>query len=213
MRASRFGRRLALVSAALLFVSPAYAQTAPQPTPPVITPAPPVVRPPQIPPIIRQLPPVVAQPAPAPTQPAPHRGTTTSVQPGTVTVIVRRPDADGDGHNATASGGDDCDDSDASRYPGNPERANTRDEDCNDATYAGAHDGDQDGDGFISDRFSNTRANGVVNAGPDCNDAEATINILAQELPNGIDDDCDGEVDNLLGTWWDPTRPSTRTQN
>jgi hypothetical protein len=107
---------------------------------------------------------------------------------------VRRPDADRDGHNATASGGDDCDDSDASRYPGATEIANTRDEDCNPTTIGTR---DADGDGFTSYLVSNP---GGVN-GLDCNDAEAGINRLAQELPNGIDDNCDGHVDNLLGTW------------
>ena len=41
MRASRFGGRLALVLAALLFVGPAYAQTAPTQIPPIIRPVPP----------------------------------------------------------------------------------------------------------------------------------------------------------------------------
>src|SRR5258708_13114308 len=35
-------------------------------------------------------------------------------------------DADGDGHASIATGGDDCDDGDASRYPGNPERSDPR---------------------------------------------------------------------------------------
>lgn len=190
MRPSRFGRRLALVSAALLFVNPAYAQTAP----------------PQIPPIIRQLPPV-AQPAPRPTQPAPDVIVPfQSAQPGT--VIARPPppetDADGDGVSIGAS---DCDDADASRYPGATEYANTRDEDCNPATFGG-REGDQDGDGYISDRFSNPSESGGVNAGDDCNDSPdrgAEIHRGAQELPNGLDDNCDGVVDNLLGTWrWTP---------
>jgi hypothetical protein len=42
-------------------------------------------------------------------------------------------DHDGDGHLAASCGGDDCDDNDANRYPGNVEIAdsNDHDEDCN----------------------------------------------------------------------------------
>lgn len=185
MRASRFGRRLALASAVILFVSPAYAQTAPRPTPPIIRPLPPVTQP--------------APPRVAPIRPR-------AAQAGT--VIARPPppetDADGDGVSIGAS---DCDDADASRYPGATEYANTRDEDCNPTTFGG-REGDQDGDGYISDRFSNPSESGGVNAGDDCNDSwgrGAEIHRGAQELPNDIDDNCDGVVDNLLGTWrWTP---------
>ena len=41
----------------------------------------------------------------------------------------------------------------------------------------------------------------------DCNDEGRVgrqINPNAQELPNGIDDNCDGEIDNLIGTWRTP---------
>src|SRR6185295_1208209 len=44
------------------------------------------------------------------------------------------PDADGDGHASTGCGGDDCDDANAHRYPGNPESCNDVDEDCDPAT-------------------------------------------------------------------------------
>ncbi|NVJ61488.1 MAG: hypothetical protein HWE27_13915 [Gammaproteobacteria bacterium] len=66
-------------------------------------------------------------------------------------AICERPceDRDGDGYKALSCGGDDCDDRDPNRFPGNPEicDANGIDEDC-DATTVG--DIDKDGDGFIS---------------------------------------------------------------
>ena len=55
-------------------------------------------------------------------------------------------DADGDGVDSVACGGDDCDDNDPNRYPGNIEVCNEgRDEDC-DMTTGG--NSDSDGDGF-----------------------------------------------------------------
>ncbi|WMS86822.1 MopE-related protein [Pleionea litopenaei] len=58
-------------------------------------------------------------------------------------------DRDGDGHGALSCGGDDCDDRDPNRFPGNPEicDANGIDEDCDPKTVG---DKDADGDGFIS---------------------------------------------------------------
>lgn len=56
------------------------------------------------------------------------------------------PDLDGDGHRAADCGGDDCDDNDARRYPGNVEKLlNVHDEDCNPNTYKSR---DSDGDGY-----------------------------------------------------------------
>jgi len=185
MRESHFGKRLALVLASALVVCPAYAQTPPRPTPQVTLPSPQVVRP---------MPPVTQ---PAPQVGAPIRPRT--AQPG----VVTQRDADGDGHEALSFGGDDCDDANANRFPGNPEVANTQDEDCNASTYGG-HGGDADNDGFISDRFSNPNDRGGINAGDDCDDSEPSINPRAQELPNRLDDDCDFVVDNLLGRWWTP---------
>src|SRR5512143_1962870 len=45
-------------------------------------------------------------------------------------------DADGDGHGAISCGGDDCDDADANRYPGNAEVCDAAgvDDDCDPAT-------------------------------------------------------------------------------
>ena len=118
-------------------------------------------------------------------------------QPGTV---APRPgsDQDGDGYPVE----EDCDDRDASRFPQNTETANDRDEDCNPATF-GTRDDDRDG--YLSGQISNYATYGVsASGGDDCDDRQAGIRPDAQELPNRIDDNCDGIVDNLLGRWWTP---------
>lgn len=57
-------------------------------------------------------------------------------------------DADGDGYDSIACGGNDCDDKDVGRNPGQTEicDARGRDEDCDVRTVG---DKDEDGDGFI----------------------------------------------------------------
>ena len=114
-----------------------------------------------------------------------------------VTATSECGDLDGDGSKSAACGGDDCDDSNPARYPGATEVGNSEDEDC-DPQSIGGTDGDRDG--FIDANVSNP--GGAT--GDDCNDSQATINPNAQELPNRLDDDCDGLVDNLLGVWWTP---------
>jgi hypothetical protein len=116
-------------------------------------------------------------------------------------VVPRRSQAgdDLDGDGATFS--NDCDDNDASRYPGAPEVANDRDEDCNPTTIGVL---DNDRDGFTSSRISNLASYRNGASGDDCDDNEAGVRPTAQELPNRIDDNCDGVVDNLIGTWWTP---------
>lgn len=90
--------------------------------------------------------------------------------------ILTRParDADGDGHESLLCGGDDCDDADAAKYPGNVEVCDAYgyDEDCNDATYGLR---DQDGDGYFDYRCFNI-VNGVVrSSGNDCDDNNPAI--------------------------------------
>lgn len=81
-------------------------------------------------------------------------------------------DADGDNHIDEAMGGDDCDDGDASVYPGVLDDCDGVDNDC-----VGGVDGDSDGD-----------AVGVCN---DCDDADAAIYPGAVDACDGVDSDCD----------------------
>ncbi|MCA9574959.1 MAG: putative metal-binding motif-containing protein [Sandaracinaceae bacterium] len=85
------------------------------------------------------------------------------------TTDCTTPDVDGDGYDSVACGGSDCDDDDADRNPGAPERcegmlgngqpAADHDEDCNPCTVRstanGSVDGDMDIDGYPADTCSN----------------------------------------------------------
>jgi hypothetical protein len=139
-----------------------------------ITGAPPVVRPPQV-----------------------------QIQPPARTCPASQRDCDGDGFNSVAHGGNDCDDYDRARWPGAPEVADREghDEDCDTQTYGQV---DADGDGEFDARYFNRTASGEINGGTDCDDTRRGIRSTAQELPNRIDDDCNGVVDDLAGTWYTP---------
>lgn len=109
-------------------------------------------------------------------------------------------DCDADGSKSSEYGGADCDDADPNRFPGNPEFADLdgHDEDCDPQTIGNL---DVDGDGFIDARIYNVGGA----RGTDCDDTRWFIHPGAAELPNKIDDDCDGVIDNLVGEWWSPT--------
>jgi len=86
-------------------------------------------------------------------------------------------DLDGDGFDGGVDG-DDCDDDDASVYPGAEEVAyDDIDQDCDGADLT-----DVDGDGFDGGE-----------SGDDCSDDDATVYPGADEVPyDAIDQDCDG---------------------
>lgn len=104
----------------------------------------------------------------------------------TVTVCEREAglvDTDSDGFPACL----DCDDSDASVYPGALEIPNDgRDQDCDgtDTTDGTTAEGcDLDGDGYDA----------LFCGGPDCNDADSTVYPSAVEIAgDNLDQDCDG---------------------
>jgi hypothetical protein len=134
-------------------------------------------------------------------------------------------DADGDGHGAMSCGGDDCDDTDPHDYPGNAEVCvydattmmrvtPTHDEDCNPMTFSSmaSSDGDHDGDHYVDVSCLNRDQNGNTFRGNDCADlapvmprapftvpvAAASVHPTATELCNGVDDDCNGVIDDGL---------------
>ncbi|MBK7862713.1 MAG: putative metal-binding motif-containing protein [Archangiaceae bacterium] len=120
----------------------------------------------------------------------------------------RDDDRDGDGVNDAECGGVDCDDLDPHRRPGLEEVCDPlgHDEDCNEATW-GALDRDLDGHldarcfhagpdgGPLAQRWRADAGFFDFLAGTDCDDFNARVFPLAGEVCNGIDDDCDGQVD------------------
>jgi len=117
-------------------------------------------------------------------------------------------DADGDGFGSD----EDCDDADASANPGAAEVCDGVDNDCDgvvdgpDATDATDWFLDQDADGYgdpdTVERACEAPA-GAIADGRDCDDAEPTAWPDAPERCDGIDNDCDGIIDNdVQDTWY-----------
>lgn len=107
-------------------------------------------------------------------------------------------DADGDGFASSATGGDDCDDTDALRHPSAIEvcDAANRDEDCDPATF-GLRDADSDGapDAACCNRND---VSGALRCGSDCDDRRPSTHPTATESCNGFDDDCDRAIDETV---------------
>ncbi|MBK7777949.1 MAG: hypothetical protein IPI43_28195 [Sandaracinaceae bacterium] len=102
---------------------------------------------------------------------------------------------DGDGHDAVACGGDDCDDTDADRFPGNPETCDDgssgqHDEDCDPATFGTT---DRDGDGEVAAGCCNMGTSGP-NCGTDCDDTTIRRRSGQVEFCDSTDND-DGRTD------------------
>ena len=122
-------------------------------------------------------------------------------------------DQDGDGYKVEgcASGKNvDCDDTDRNRYPGNPELCDDIDQDCSDETF-GTRDADHDG--FFDQACSNklryqslfgTLAQPLRLGGTDCDDTKPSVHPGAVEVCDGLDDNCNGQTDEVYGGQGDP---------
>jgi|GEM_PF-2037110 len=87
--------------------------------------------------------------------------------------------------------GDDCDDDDGERFPGNREICDgSHDEDCDPETLGGV---DDDGDSFVSAACCNG-----ATCGADCDDARRGSFPGATEVCDGLDQNCDGTIDDGL---------------
>lgn len=115
-------------------------------------------------------------------------------------------DLDEDG--VSVAGGD-CDDNDASVYPGATELCDKKDNDCNEAVDDGPEttgyvdsDGDQYGAGRETHAYCDPDSSPLVTTGGDCDDSDAEINPGADEVCDLSDNDCDGDIDENVQTTW-----------
>ncbi len=140
----------------------------------------------------------------------------TAVDVGATDGRVHYTDADADGFGDPSTGtsacgeiegtvedGTDCNDGDSLTFPGAVEMCDLVDNDCDAEVDEGSPDArtyylDADADGYGDPAVTASACGapaGYVEAGTDCDDADAGLSPGAAELCDGIDNDCDAEID------------------
>ena len=145
-----------------------------------------------------------------------------AVDDDVVDAVRYFPDDDGDGYGIERGSvfaceapegfvpqGGDCHDGDLTIYPGAPELCDNLDNDCNglvedDGVVPWYPDSDSDGIGAIGIALDACEPpEGFVSVTGDCDDADHDVLPGAIEVCDGIDNNCDGRVDeDLLGTFY-----------
>ncbi len=124
---------------------------------------------------------------------------------GALRFSVIDADRDGDGSYDMAWGGTDCDDSDPEIGPNQPELCDGVDNDCDEqidedeARDAGTWYADRDGDGYgdaaAEPSSSCEQPADSADRGGDCDDSEPAASPGQAEVCDGIDNDCDEDID------------------
>lgn len=106
-------------------------------------------------------------------------------------------DADGDGFDV----GSDCDDTNANVNPGVSEDCSDEiDNNCDGTICSGDGETDDDGDGYCEDANGDGSCEDGVSLAGDCNDLDTSINPSAEDICDGVDNNCSGDELDATGT-------------